>query len=106
MGAFWASLREIRKGADWLVECVRLEQATTMMLATDADRTRTIDNTIVLSMVRVLSASVASIIVVACSSLTHSTNQSAPFRISRRDAQKAPIRRRFSHRSVGRDARF
>ena len=32
-----------------VVECIRLEQATTMMLATDADRTRTIDNTMVLA---------------------------------------------------------
>ena len=49
MGAFWTSLQEIRNGADWVVECIRLEQATTMMLATDADRTRTIANMMLLA---------------------------------------------------------
>jgi hypothetical protein len=37
------------KGRGCVVECIRLEQATTMMLATDANRTRTIDNTMVLA---------------------------------------------------------
>ena len=34
MGVFWVSLREIRKETDWLVDRIRSEQATTMVLAT------------------------------------------------------------------------
>jgi hypothetical protein len=49
MGCFWLSRRHPQKGADWVVVRIRLEQATTMMLATDPDRTRTIDNTMVLA---------------------------------------------------------
>ena len=34
MGAFWLSLRQVRKGADWVVVRIRIELATTMMVAT------------------------------------------------------------------------